>query len=357
MPPTPTAKSRRSHPSTSRLSAKDESFLCTFCNKSFERKRDYNRHSKIHQDPALSKKYKCSELGCDYATRQRSNLRIHVKGHLGDKDQLCYWPAPENAGGICGFECTDPSSFNRHFKVHAKRAMIKKEAIPEYYVARKQRVLARMAKELTEEPSSLKASTSRKASQLSRHAEDIKSKPPPANPEPPFFPAASSSQGSIDFDTLISMNFPLQMMAPWVHDSVNEVTPESSGYATPSDIDMYGRFYTEEPHRDFCSRYQYGDITQGTSSLGIDHLNDWLQPHVPASTQVEHQTLQLPVSEYYPSADPWAEIRVLMQEPQSLACAPSMFSFDDVDRILSQKLTTDGTYTPTFHAHGAHWTV
>ncbi|EKM76964.1 hypothetical protein AGABI1DRAFT_130692 [Agaricus bisporus var. burnettii JB137-S8] len=79
----------------------------------------------------LRRRFKCDHEGCSFTATQIHNLKVHMKIHTKKKDQRCVWP--NSTGSPCKFRCSDPSSLNRHIKVHIVRAIAKGDLIPAAY--------------------------------------------------------------------------------------------------------------------------------------------------------------------------------------------------------------------------------
>ncbi|KAF9029280.1 hypothetical protein BDZ89DRAFT_1065612 [Hymenopellis radicata] len=79
------------------------------CRRVFERRNlaQFRRHVETH-DPA-TKRFACPFPGCDHSTRQKSNLKTHMKKHTNTKDLVC--PNPN-----CTFATGDPAAILRHRK-------------------------------------------------------------------------------------------------------------------------------------------------------------------------------------------------------------------------------------------------
>ncbi|KAF9027235.1 hypothetical protein BDZ89DRAFT_1160894 [Hymenopellis radicata] len=75
------------------------------CSRVFELMRHLNRHAEIH-DPK-TKRFACPWADCDHTTRQRSNLKTHIKKHTNTKDLSC---------SKCTYATGDPALLLRHEK-------------------------------------------------------------------------------------------------------------------------------------------------------------------------------------------------------------------------------------------------
>eukprot|EP00158_Paraphelidium_tribonemae_P001960 Partr_v1_DN24998_c0_g1_i1_m45161 putative Zinc finger, C2H2 type len=85
-------------------------FFCKWhgCKKSFPRKADLTRHSRIHQN---IRPFVCHHEQCGKAFSQRSALKVHIRIHTGEKPHVCEYDG-------CGRAFSDSSSLARHRKLH-----------------------------------------------------------------------------------------------------------------------------------------------------------------------------------------------------------------------------------------------
>ncbi|KIK50468.1 hypothetical protein GYMLUDRAFT_51178 [Collybiopsis luxurians FD-317 M1] len=87
----------------------DGPIQCSICNAVINRKQDFPRHMRIHNENRDSVVFKCPWPGCTYDSLQRSNVETHYRIHTQDKSKAC----PN-----CDFAASDPSSLTRHRKRH-----------------------------------------------------------------------------------------------------------------------------------------------------------------------------------------------------------------------------------------------
>ncbi|TDL27478.1 hypothetical protein BD410DRAFT_422604 [Rickenella mellea] len=81
---------------------------CETCQKTFGRKSDMQRHSKIHSG---DRPFQCAHNGCGKTFIQRSALHVHLRVHSGEKPHECEYPG-------CGRTFSDSSSLARHRRTH-----------------------------------------------------------------------------------------------------------------------------------------------------------------------------------------------------------------------------------------------
>jgi len=65
---------------------------------------------------AAQKSHKCSE--CDYATKNRRRLKIHVLNHFGEKPYKC---------GICDYSCNKAYNLKTHSYTHTAQRIFAKQ--------------------------------------------------------------------------------------------------------------------------------------------------------------------------------------------------------------------------------------
>ena len=80
------------------------------CEKSFERRKSINIHSKKHVHPSLVGKLLCEECGKCFT--KMGKFKLHTKIHAGKKEELCE---------LCGKTCNNHDHIENHVSQHRRR--------------------------------------------------------------------------------------------------------------------------------------------------------------------------------------------------------------------------------------------